>query len=166
MSHDDPSTKHNDGSCCYEARLVAGFGGHNPAHISGRAAKAFKFLKWFPAKIALTAQYVEIRRVETGQVATYGFIGFGMGAGASVAVEVKNWSPIICCPNDCPTFADFTGFGRLTILEAALVGGMNVAYLDFGSPKGCRLYFENVIGLILGVGVEIGTFLGYYFRIK
>ena len=165
MSHDDPPIEH-DGSCCYEARLVAGFGGHNPAHISKRAAAAFKFLKWWPAKLALSAQYVEVRRVETGQTATYGFIGFGLGAGLSVAVEVKNWSPIVCCPNDCPTFADFTGFGRLTILEAALIGGMNVAYLDFGSPKGCRLYFENVIGLILGVGVEIGTFLGYYFRVR
>lgn len=166
MSHDDPSNESHDGSCCYEARVVAGFGGHNPAHISGRAAKAFKFLKWLPAKIALSAQYVEIRRVETGQVATYGFIGLGMGVGASVAVEVKNWSPVVCCPNQCPTFADFVGMGRLTIVEGAIGIGGNWAFLDFGSPKGCRLYFENALGLVVGVGVELGTFIGYYFRIK
>ena len=154
--------------CCYRA-VISGGAEIDPQDLNAvlrRLLKPLKFLKWFPAKVGITVEIVLVTRVETGESHHYLFVGVGPGAGLSITKHVWGEGPMVCCPaTECPTFDDFEGVGRLTLLSVVAGVGVTWAFLDFPENTNCRLYFQNHLTGDVGLGASIGTYIGYYKRL-
>lgn len=138
---------------------------HDLNAIAQKVWKPLRFLKWFPAKVGICVQVVKVTRVETGESHHFLFMGVGPGAGLSLSAHMWGEGPTVCCTSDCPTFDDFEGGGRMTIVAAAIGVGATLAYLHFWNDTDCTLYFENHFTGDVGLGASAGIYVGYYMRL-